>query len=278
MVFIDRTAVRWSSDFGHGPMSAKQVKQRLDPLTAYVKSIQLVAVFVAAAVACCASRTESPDATAGSASKALLATVSMEPPIEVGDVTAVYITVTNDSSNSDPFTVALLELHWPHAVDKSGKRVDRLDTDQAIERAGGGEKMLAALGSRGNEVRRPLAHKIARYVLMAPVIPMWSPGLLVAGPVALIYSSLQEPEYRRRLNVEAKEFQLNPTELDPFGSPLLTDLGPPVSGLLPLWSEKGYVFFPRGSYTALEVTVRKYEEYERNSIPGHFETITCLWR
>jgi len=257
-------------------MSEGQVKRR-SALIAYVKSIQLVAVLAAALSAGCASRAESPTVTAGRAS-ITTATLSIEPAIEVGDVTAVYVTVTNDSSNADPLSVTLLELHWPRAVDKSGKKVDRLDTDQAIEKAGGGDKLLAALGNRGNEVDRPLAQKVARYVLMAPVVPIWSPGLLVAGPVALIYTSLQEPEYRQRLKVEAKEFQLSPTRLEPFGSRLLTDPGPSVDGLPPLWSEKGYVFFPRGSYTALEVTVRERQEYDEKSGPGPSQTAKCPWR
>lgn len=256
-------------------MSEKPVKRR-SALIVYVKSIPLVAVLVAA-LAGCATRAEAPTVTASHTS-ITTATLSMEPSIEVGDVIAVYVTVTNDSSSADPLSVTLLELHWPRAVDKSGKRVDRLDTDQAIEKAGGGDMLLAALGNRGNEVDRPLEQEMARYVLMAPVVPLWTPGLLVAGPVALIYSSLQEPEYRERLKVEAKEFQLNPTRLEPFGSRLLTNPGPSIDGLPPLWSEKGYVFFPRGSYTALEITVREHQEYDEKSGAGPSQTATCPWR
>jgi hypothetical protein len=99
----------------------------------------------------------------------------------------------------------------------------------------------------------------------------------VAGPAALIYSSLQQPEYRQQSKVQAKEFQLSPTMLDPFGSHLLTYPGPPLDGLPPAWSEKGYVFFPRGSYAALEVTVRKHQEYDQNQ-QNLLHTVTCQWR
>lgn len=198
----------------------------------------------------------------------------MAPSIDVGDVTAVYVTVTNESTGSDPLSVTLMELRWPRAVDASGRRVDRLDAEQAIQKAGGADKLLAALGSRANAVDRPLAHKIADYTPLA----IWSPVLVVADLAARAYSSLQAPGSQQRLKVEAKEFQLYPARLDPFGSPALTYAGSQVDGLPPLWSEKGYVFFPRGSYTALEMTVRKFEEYDRDLHSGPLETVICRWQ
>ena len=261
-------------------MSEGRIKQWIDDIGANFASIHLVlAVLTASLIAGCASPSEtSVGVVAAPAMSSSVAAMSMEPSIEVGDVTAVYITVSNESSNSSPLGVTLLELHWPRAVDMSGKRLDRLDTDQAIEKAGGGDKLLAALGSRGTEVERPLGQKIARDVLMAPVIPIWIPGLLVAGPVALLSSSLQEPEYHQHSKVQAKEFQLSPTMLDPFGSHVLTYADPPLDGLPASWSEKGYVFFPRARYAALEETVREYQEYDHGSQTNPLQTVTCQWR
>jgi hypothetical protein len=262
-------------------MSEEKIKYWAVGLVSNVRSIRLVAAAVLIAslvVAGCAPRSETPVTMVnGPSMRSSVVAMSMEPSIEVGDVTAVYVTVSNQSSNADPLGLTLLELHWPQAVDMSGKRLDRLDTDQAIEKAGGGDKLLAALGDREEEVERPLDQKIARDALMAPVIPIWIPGLLVVGPVALIYSSLQEPGYHQHSKVQAKEFQLSPTMLDPFGSHLLTYPGPPLDGLPPEWSEKGYVFFPRGSYAALQLTVREHQEYDKNLL-NPLQTVTCQWR
>jgi hypothetical protein len=265
---------------GNLAMSEERIKQWIDEIVTYVRSIHLlVAVLTVLLMAGCASPSEtSVGMVAGPTTRSSVVALSMEPSIEVGDVAAVYVTVSNELSNADPLGVTLLELHWPRAVDKFGKRFDRLDTNQAIEKAGGDDKLLAALGNRGKEVERPLGQKIARDMLMAPVIPIWIPGLLVAGPVALIYSSLQEPQDHQHSKVLAKEFQLNPTMLDPFGSHMLTYADPPLDGLPPSWSERGYVFFPRGSYAALEVTVREYQEYDHGSQTNPLLTVTCQWR
>lgn len=258
-------------------MSEEQVKQRSGPISTCVRTIQFALALAAAVLAGCASRTESlytttsPPTATGPSLTSAAATLSMAPSIDVGDVTAVYVTVTNESTGSDPLSVTLMELRWPRAVDESGSRVDRLDAEQAIQKAGGADKLLAALGNRGNAVDRPLAHKIADYTPLA----IWSPVLVVADLAARAYSSLQAPGSQQRLKVEAKEFQLYPTRLAPFA---FTYAGSPVEGLPPLWSEKGYVFFPRGSYTALEMTVRKFEEYDRDSHSGPLESVMCRWQ
>jgi hypothetical protein len=202
-------------------------------------------------------------------------TVSMDAAIEVGKVYAAYVTVTNTASNADPLGVTRIVLQWPQAVTFKGQRINRLEPSDAMELAGGGDKLLAALGDRGSELKRPLSNRIAGDVLAAPIIPIVAPGLLVAGPAAWIYQSTQGSEYRVRLKVDAKEFQLSPTRLDPFGTRLLTFAEPPIDGLLPQWSEQGYVFFPLGDYTLLEVNGQEFHNSDPNG--GPMETVTYPW-
>ncbi len=93
--------------------------------------------------------TAPPSPTTDSALRGPMATVSMEPPIQVGDVTAVYVTVTNLRSGLyQENEVIVLQTH---AVVPSGAQVDRLDVDHAIEKAGAADKLLAALGDRSFE-------------------------------------------------------------------------------------------------------------------------------
>jgi hypothetical protein len=202
-------------------------------------------------------------------------TVSMDAAIEVGRVYAAYVTVTNTATNADPLGTTLIVLQWPQAITFKGQRVNRLEAPAAVELAGGGDKLLAALGDRGSELKRPLSSRIAGDVLAAPIIPILAPGLLVAGPAALIYRSTQGPEYRERLEIDAKEFQLSPTRLDPFGTRLLTFAEQPIDGLLPQWSEEGYVFFPLGDYTLLEVSGQEFHNSDTTGGPS--ETVTYPW-
>ncbi|MGA2409888.1 MAG: hypothetical protein ABSG46_05795 [Candidatus Binataceae bacterium] len=202
--------------------------------------------------------------------------ISAEPAIVAGDTVAAYITVRNTSTNSNPLSTSLIVLNWPRAITSSGQKVNRLDAPTAIARAGGSDQLLAALGERGSELRIPTKSRIAGDIMAAPIIPILAPGLLVAGPAALIYRSMEGHEYRQRLKIDAKEFQLSPTRLDPFGTRLLTFAEPPIDGLLPGWSETGYVFYPRGDYVALEVTAQEYQGSITEGA-GVSETVTCPW-
>jgi hypothetical protein len=203
-------------------------------------------------------------------------TVSMDAAIEVGGVFAVYTIVTNTASSADPLGTTKIVMQWPQAVTFKGQRVNRLDAGEAMEKAGGGDKLLLALGDRGSELKEPLSSRIAGDVLAAPILPILAPGLLVAGPAALIYSSTQGPAYQQRLKIDAKEFQLSPTRLAPFGSRLLTFAEPPIDGLLPQWSERGYIFFPLGDYTALEVRAQEFHNSDTQG--GPIETVTYPWQ
>ena len=103
-----------------------------------------------ALVGCALPSTTAPSGPAtDSEMKGPIAAVSMEPSIQVGDVTAVYITVTNLRSDLVAFSdqqkdeVSVLQTR---AVAQSGGQVDRLGVDHAIEKAGGADKLHTALG------------------------------------------------------------------------------------------------------------------------------------
>src|SRR5260370_18355358 len=84
---------------------------------------------------CAVPATTAPSGLAtDSAIRGPMATVTMEPPIEVGNVTAVYITVTNLTPDLVPgsFLNEVIVLQ-SHAVPQSGGQVDRLDLYHSIE-------------------------------------------------------------------------------------------------------------------------------------------------
>ena len=97
--------------------------------------------------------TAPPSPATGSTIEGPIATVTMEPPIQVGDVTAVYITVTSLRPDVAAFSLQVNEVYvlQAHAVAQSGGQVERLDVDHAIEKAGAADKLLAALGDRSFE-------------------------------------------------------------------------------------------------------------------------------
>jgi hypothetical protein len=202
-------------------------------------------------------------------------TISMDAAIEVGGVYAAYVTVTNTASSADPLGVTKIVMQWPQAITFKGQRVSRLEPPAAMELAGGGAKLLAALGNRGSVLKEPAASRVAGDVLAAPIIPILVPGLLVAGPAALIYRSMEGSEYRERLAIDAKEFQLSPKRLDPFGTRLLTFAEPPLDGLLPGWSEQGYIFYQLGDYVTLEMAAQEFHNNDTEG--GPFEIVTCPW-
>ena len=65
-----------------------------------------------------------------------------EPSVQVGDVSAVYVTVSASVPVSD---AQPLHVRLPHAVTQSGDVVRPLDLDSAIERAGGASELASPL-------------------------------------------------------------------------------------------------------------------------------------
>ena len=238
--------------------------------------------------------TAPPSPATDSAIRGPMATVSMEPPIQVGDVTAVYVTVTN--LRSGPYQENELIVLQAHAVGQSGGRVDRLDVDHAIEKAGGADKLLAALGDRSFE-NAPLspapelsaagtAAYTATLILLAP---FWVPLKAVAVGIDGALSDKQK--------ITNKEFPVGR-----YYEKVAGIVGGPQKILIgPHFSWKGYLFFPRGSYSTLEITAGKIdvssgapetqcywwgcvntvaEQIDRGESPTlrHTETIRCPWR
>jgi len=210
----------------------------------------------------------------------------MEPSIQVGDVSAVYITVTNLQSDQ----VIVLQTH---AVAQSGAQVDRLDVDHAIEKAGAADKLLAALGDRGFEnVEFPpppepsaaeKAFVAAGLLLLAPI---WVPLLLGGLPVDYAFGDFSDKQ-----QIKNKEFRI----VQPHGGA--------AEFIKPQRSWKGFLFFPRGSYNTLEITAGTIDSVSkrgkglgglitldaadtvaqqlyRGESPtvGYSETLRCPWR
>jgi hypothetical protein len=92
-------------------MSEEKIKYWAVGLVSNVRSIRWVAAAVLIAslvVAGCAPRSETPVTMVnGPSMRSSVVAMSMEPSIEVGDVTAVYVTVSNQSSNADPLGLTL---------------------------------------------------------------------------------------------------------------------------------------------------------------------------
>jgi hypothetical protein len=224
-----------------------------------------------------------------------MATVSMEPPIQVGDVTAVYVTVTN--LRSGPYQENDVIVLQAHAVAQSGGQVDRLDVDHAIEKAGAADKLLAALGDRGfDDVAfppppEPSATKKAAVavglLLLAPILaPLLLPKLFEL-PADYAFGDFSDKQ-----QIKNKEF------------PVVQRHGGAADFIKPQRSWKGYLFFPRGSYSTLEVTAGALDsvvpekrtslaslipvsaasavaqQLDRGESPTlrHAETVRCPWR
>ncbi len=241
-----------------------------------------------------------PSAATGSATKGPIATVSMEPSIQVGDVTAVYVTVTNlrpvDVMPGQNQVIVL----QAHMVGQSGGQVERLDVDHAIEKVGTADKLLAALGDRSFDVvafppappaPEPSGAQVvagtAAAILLVPLavmfVQLWAPPLLTGAIQYAVASDKEKIELY-------KEF--------PVGR---------FNGFIePQFSMKGYLFFPRGSYSTLEITAGAIDDssvppetrcggwlglcvsasavvsqqIDRGESPTlrHTETIRCPWR
>jgi hypothetical protein len=250
---------------------------------------------------CALPSTTAPGGPASdSAMKGPIAAVSMEPSIQVGDVTAIYITVTNLRSDLDPLSgyqndqVIVLQMR---AVAQSRAQVDRLDVDHAIEKAGAADKLLAALGDRGFEdvefppPPEPSAAKKAAVaigvLLLAPILAPLLLQKLSELPVDYAFGDFSDKQ-----QIKSKEFRV----VQPHGGA--------ADFIKPQRSWKGYLFFPRGSYSTLEITAGALDsvvlekrtglasliavspasivaqQLDRGESPNlrHTETLRCPWR
>jgi len=97
-----------------------------------------------------------------------ITTVTAERAIQVGDVDAVYVTLT---------TFRPIVVSKAYAGSESGGRIEPLKLGLAIEKAGGAHKLLTALADRGFSLRRwsPTQFMLGRY---APLTVTALQGLL----------------------------------------------------------------------------------------------------
>ncbi len=207
---------------------------------------------------CALPATTAPSSPAmDSATKEPMATVSMEPSTQVGDVTAVYVTVTN--LRPDLYQENEVIALQAHAVAQSGGEVNRLDVDHAIEKAGAADKLLAALGDRSFEVALPpneaLDASTGRCCVPAPELSgaVKAAGVVIGVPLLIMLAPLLRGDKIMEAvfaddkeKIEDKEF--------PVGRYNTRDMNTLDNFIEPQRSWKGYLFFPRGSYSTLEIT------------------------
>jgi hypothetical protein len=238
--------------------------------------------------------------------KAPITTVTAEPAMRVGDVDAVYVTLT---------TFRPIIVSRAYADSHSGGRIEPLKLGLAIEKAGGADKLLAALGGRGVQsekvdpekddlgpVRSANSHCVVRTGFLVAVVAIGLPVELASigsAPGGEILGSLfdailgdcelptaeqaaanraaaknaaadkaaEEVAYHKRLFATfSDEQKIEDEELLQVPYVLLT-----------AEERKGYLFFPRGSYTALELPV---EEADRVPVNGKLSTLMlrCPWQ
>ncbi len=181
-----------------------------------------------------------------------------------------------------------------HAVAQSGGQVERLDVDRAIEKAGGADKLLAALGDRTFETVAPelsgaqVVVGSAAAILLAPV---WVPALVVGGAILLPFA-LATGAFSNQQKIKNKEFPVGPGVENVGAELILGQLSQSreIDFIMPQNSWKGYLFFPRRSYTTLAVTAGAIDDLaerdktvvqiDQGESPTlrYSETLRCPWR
>jgi len=212
------------------------------------------------------------------ATKQPMVIVALEPSIQVGDVSAVYVTATfpspyppvsgldwvNPWASSNHVTV--LQLKVPSAVSQSVDLIQPLDIDTAIAKAGGEKNLSSALDPvHLSSARHRGATKAAVGTFLGSFIS--APTILIS-PVTTAGMAAYHAWNRGKTQLEDVSFPQSPLGIvnEKAGYfhweriDFLSDGGP---------GAVGYLFFRRGNYSALEVTVEA---------PGATETIRCAWR
>ena len=238
--------------------------------------------------------------------KTPITTVTAEPAIQLGGVDAVYVTLT---------TFRPIVVSKAYAVSESGGRIEPLKLGLAIEKAGGADKLLAALGGRWVQsekvdphkndlrpVRSANSHCVVRNGFLVAAMAIGLPVELASigsAPGGEILGSLfdailgdcalptaeqaaanraaaekaaadkaaEEVAYHKRLFATfSDEQKIEDEELLQVPYVLLT-----------AEQRKGYLFFPRGSYAALELPV---EEADGVPVNGKLPTLMlrCPWQ
>jgi hypothetical protein len=165
--------------------------------------------------------------------------VTVEERAQVKDVDVFYISVVNLSPDD-------LRLINVSATSTSGKRINELDLDDAIGRAGGADQLAASMHHLPN-VASAATQMPAFYVpgtqanadaglgLMGPVVALFDPVSAVVGTTVIAGAAVASPE----------SMELRMSCLSVVGKP---------SNLRVRHVRKGYVFLPVGDYSTIDVT------------------------
>ena len=163
-------------------------------------------------------------------------------PVKIGLVSAVDVSVEASSPR-------LILLKAPQAVSPSGQHTAPLNFDNAIQQAGGADKLAATLEHlpSGAEV---MADDLLGAAAGTGSIPMGL-GLLVL-PIALPATAISDASELPRRRLEGRY----------FGDPFYRPTGSEESYFLastPQFDDSGYLFYPLGNYTALSLTFGDYD-------------------
>jgi hypothetical protein len=205
--------------------------------------------------------------------------VTLETSIQVGDVSTVYVTATFPSPYppvsgldwvnpwADSNHITVLQVKVPSAVSQSGDLVQPLDINTAIARAGGENNLSSALDPvHLSSARHRGATKAAVGTFVGSFFSF--PTILIS-PVTMAGAAAYHLGSRGKAQLEDVAFPQSPLGIVNEKEGYLhweridglSDGGRPGA--------VGYLFFPRGTYSALEVTVEA---------PGATETVRCAWR
>ena len=213
-----------------------------------------------------------------------LVTLSLEPPIDFDDLSAVYVVADFPSPAPQvsgwgwlgPTTTTCLQVKIPYAIDQSGNFIQPLKLKDAISRAGGTEQLASSLHhlpSAGTEVAKSAGAALLISFALIPetmglsavLAPVLIPGGAIASAVAHRDMQLSDSSFLDNTNS-------NPcliTERSSWGDGYFSILR--IEGVN-LAQVAGYLFFPQGVYTALSTTVAEFDP------AGRKETLKVPWQ
>ncbi len=178
-------------------------------------------------------------------------TIGLEPPVQVGDVSAAYLTITASGPDSASDDVSLIGVQ---AVSQSGEPVEPIDLDDAIKGAGGEDKLASALihlSSATSAVLREAGRDMAA-ISNTPLAILFI-GFYGAGAAGMFAIAAGVNAYNSR------HLRLEQGEINSSGR---LHNGEPAAG---------YLFFPRGNYAALDIQISDLNA-------GDIKMVKCPWQ
>jgi hypothetical protein len=215
--------------------------------------------------------------------------MALEPSIDFDELTAIYVTATFPSPLPPisgwgwlvgPLQGTPLQVKIPWAVDGSGNLVQPLKLDDAIPKAGGVDRLAAGLQhlpSAGVEVAKSTAGGFALPLVLA----IYTAGAgIFLEPVSVPIGFIAGVVGRHRMQVDDGSF-LDQNTANPCLTAECTAWTKDgyfsierIEGMS-LAKISGYLFFPRGKYSAVGMRVTEYDPLGKSF--GRSETVSAAW-